>query len=1002
MSEQEESSSMSREDQDRLLMTVASVLFLPATIMTGISYILLTRQRNRPSVITAGMAVLSLLTIVFALVSGSFTDVQNLVSQPGEISSNWRLAIPAYLALCSVLGVAGSAFMTNWLVRKMEANPHRKQLPGNWMYKFEFRRAPWEEKARAKMVSQLKSGSLHSAESTPVGICEEGEYSIVSMYETEMANHTLISGQTGSGKTITMLSMILNDIVNGLPVVVLDMKRSPELAAKLAAWCKTNGRTFYHFVNGTPEEYDVEHSPGQATYDMLRVGTPTVKAEMILNMREFDTASEVYKQYLQQVTQVTMKMLDVANREHPALKMNAMFDMTGKRVYDTVEFSRRPIVSEQVAAEMARRAERGIKAPFNVESFLVERGFLQRKTVNRIEWNRGGLYQFATAISGDNLRSLTEACAGTEIEADAYALAEALDKRFPNKMIKDAITELQGQMRIIFASDYGRWLMTDSGGPSIDLFNATKEAGSGPVILFSLNADSEREFARFVGSLIVADITNVSARRRNLSLTNRVKVYVDEFQTLPQESVTGLLEKSRASEISVTLSQQSIEQVVSNASRNGEAFLKSILDNCGNFVIHAGMTQDTAERIANVIGSEEVETYSVTGGSHGSMPWNRNHASQKVSTKTERQWKVDPEVFMKLSLPKPYNNFKTTAVVVNKSCADPRFKARRGAVARVVHMIPDEKVLAAYYEPTSASDGDSDYAGEMDHDALIDAILEDEHEIGDIDPDLAALLDDDDEDQKLSNESYDDDEYDDDDPFSDDDESADGDFRFELIGVEDSSVEPRVEMTKRAAVSPARTGRNSVPSMGVEESDPDVVDVDDDDMMIIAEALKDDTANTASEASEGNSPSSSVPMMKFTSPAEPEVESSHEDADEEAEIILEVEDEDEEPDLSHAFDDDDEPTAARTPEPAPAAYSKAQEPVETALRTASPLTRPAPARPLRAEDFNEGDDLDDYPLTAFAEHVASSGREAPRVIGERKEDSSDSIIRVLPDFDDEY
>ena len=53
------------------------------------------------------------------------------------------------------------------------------------------------------------------------------------------------------------------------------------------------------------------------------------------------------------------------------------------------------------------------------------------------------------------------------------------------------------------ASDYGPWLRT-GGKDSIDinLFELTKDASKGAVILFSINSDSERDFAEYIGSLI--------------------------------------------------------------------------------------------------------------------------------------------------------------------------------------------------------------------------------------------------------------------------------------------------------------------------------------------------------------------------------------------------------------------------------------------------------------------------------------------------------------------
>lgn len=441
--------------------------------------------------------------------------------------------------------------------------------------------------------------------------------------------------------TVTMQSLILNDIKAGTPVVLIDMKRSPEFASKLAKWTHDAGGTFYHFVNGDPESYDVPYSEGQSLYDPLKSGSPTSKADMVLGMREYDTASAVYKSNMQQLLQVLFAMLKYADKS---------------------------------------------KAP-------------------SIAWDQGGIYQLASAVATGNIVELAGACEGTPIEKEAEAISDAA---LGKTGIKHAMDELQGQMRTIVASEYGRWLKADPRvDSSIDIFKQTQSPGT--VILFSLNSDAEPDFARYVGSMIMADLTATSARRRNSQMENQVNVYIDEFQAINPSSVAGLLEKSRESRIAMTLAQQSFEQIIAATQRNGEAYLLSIMDTCSNFIVHAGSTEDSALRLAKILGKHEVDSYRASNKNKSfmfSINWS-NKRNQTVQTSKESRWKFDPSEFMALSSPDKNNSFKSTAVIVNKTCSDPLYKDAKGAVARTVWMVPPKEVLAKYYEPKFVDDGET-------------------------------------------------------------------------------------------------------------------------------------------------------------------------------------------------------------------------------------------------------------------------------------------------------
>lgn len=334
-----------------------------------------------------------------------------------------------------------------------------------------------------------------------------------------------------------------------------------------------------------------------------------------------------------------------------------------------------------------------------------------RQRAHSVDWGHGGISQVASSVNG-NLAELAAACEGTPIQVDAETIARQAMERTSN--MARQVTELQGQMRTLLVSEYGPWLRPSAESRNIDLYELTSRPGN--VILFSLNADSEKDFSRYMGSLIMADLNAVSARRRNAGDQNQVNVYVDEFQAVPPTALTSLLEKSRQSHLAMTLASQSFEQIVSSADRNGEAYLLGILDTSSNFVIHSGATEDSAERVAKILGKHMQTVYSQAKHNQSflfSLNW-KNRRKQTVQSREEERWVVEPKDFMRLSAPTKNNGFRATAMLINKSSDDPLFRGHEGAMARKVWMIPDDRVTAQYHEPRLHSMADDPYGAEVE------------------------------------------------------------------------------------------------------------------------------------------------------------------------------------------------------------------------------------------------------------------------------------------------
>jgi len=632
--ESNNNSSSTKKDSSvpgKLVLSLILLLFLPAFVLGLLMYaILLRKLRQRISVSFVVSSIIGSLSLIVWYLSDAGIKFLGVIENWRYINVYWVDLVPAFVSVNILLGSLFGFILILWEVRQIKSNPHRVQLEGSWMYKFKFRRTPWEYYKRKKKIKGLMEGKYHSEEKIAIGIDEEDN--IVYRYNTEMHQSTLISGTTGSGKTITMLNSMLSDIINGISIIVIDFKRSQEFSTKLAQWANEQGRDFYHFDNGAPEEYKVEGSPGHAFYDPLK-NSGSAKADMILGMREYDTAAAVYKQNMRELLQTLFFIMKYADK---------------------------------------------------------------KKTKN-IKWDQGEIYKINSIVNGlngsaeGNLMELIDATSGTEAESVARDFELKVKKKTSG--LNQAFIALQGQMSTLVNSEYGRWLKYEKNDRNIDLYKLLKEPGN--VILFSMDGLSEKDFARYMGSLILSDLSAVSAMRLRNGIDDHVNVYIDEFQAVSPTSLAPLLEKSRASGFGTTMASQSYEQIISAAESNGEAQLNSILDTCANFIVHAGATEKSAQRLSNIAGQETKTIYRQANQNQSfifSLNW-KNRRNQMVHTSTEKDWIAPPSKFMNLSMPKSSNNYKTEAIIVKKSSDEPNNRGKEGVVIKKVWMIPTNRVL---------------------------------------------------------------------------------------------------------------------------------------------------------------------------------------------------------------------------------------------------------------------------------------------------------------------
>ena len=634
------------------LFILSGMAVLPGFIASLITYYILFRTlKQKPIVIYLFLAVVSFFIFIWNLIAHPLTSMD---------ISNHTSFMTAYLYLCSIAYVILTFFIVFHQARQLRLYPELKVMKG-WAYNFEYRKTPYELYKRKQNIKSLKEGNEYAYDSAPLGILADKVFMesndagdvkyfdkerIVRSYYTERCGHTAATGQTGAGKTYTMLQLMRNDIEAGNPVFAIDFKKGTEYPYYLAKWAKEHGRQFYHFTAGKPGTYNNPFCDNQASYDPLATGTATSKADMMLNLRQWDGASEVYKKRTKDILESIFYLLENVDRE---------------------------------------------------------------KTKQYINWHEGGLSQFVSALQLKNLYALIEqfkidvsnkehACeyvsGGDKRRLSALlGLYEELNSP-QGKGLLEQINGLVSNCRTLIMSSYGDWLAKGETPYHINLFEfATSEEA--PVVLFSFNPQEESDFAKYMGSIILSDLSRTSAYKNAQGNKDLVGVYLDEFQILDPATVADLLEKARSSKMYILLSLQSLEQIVKSSSANGTAVRDSIVDTIQNFIIHKGSGQNTAEELAKIIGQTNMKKYVESGQRNSSLfqlNW-RNSRNSRVNTQVEPDWIVSPSKFQNLSAPVKENNYTSTAYYITKACAEKEFASMERAVARKVQIIVDEELL---------------------------------------------------------------------------------------------------------------------------------------------------------------------------------------------------------------------------------------------------------------------------------------------------------------------
>lgn len=585
-----------------------------------------------------------------------------------------------------MLGIVLGGFIALWWqrvqIRKMLRKPYLTTMDNlypRWMYHFEFRPTPWENHKVKRTEKLMREGAYvpyHNRDLLPLGFevyqdndstppINRTQGNVVSRAYDETFRHTIITGTTGSGKTVTEKSFTLNDMDNGQTLFFIDCKNDPENAEFLAKMAHERGLNFYHFAD--MPQYRIQNNPrGLSSYDPLASGNRDKKLAMLMGLREWDTASSVYRSQSTTYLTKVLKVMEECQRLH---------------VFDSVE---------------------------------------------SIDTTQGYTYTFVqlldTRIYNDVVSGLNRVASTHPESAGVVELANALsedlnpsNRHDSAKASRHAQAEYAGVLVGLMNSGYGKWLKRNPNSGSGEIINIS-ELSSQPnnVVLFGLDASQPQDMGSVIGSLILNDITNMTEERKGKGDLNPVSVYVDEFQSLPPTAISSAIQKARSSQTAITLAFQSLEQITATTGR--QEFIKGLVDTCGNFVFHNGSNMETGEIASKMLGTRKRTDYRVTDIQEPPffdvfrpftslftiIMWNFKVKDDKVTRIQTEEYILNPSEFTSLIAPNKAQGINISqAIVIKKSSSDPLDKHRKTVVAHKVSMIAPDVVLENYFDPNA-------------------------------------------------------------------------------------------------------------------------------------------------------------------------------------------------------------------------------------------------------------------------------------------------------------
>ena len=326
----------SSDNQFKLLLGLAFILVSPITVITAAAvYVIFSYGKIKRSVI----AVFSLPFFIIPLFFLQ-TAWHNFLNSWFETFTRIFAAEDKFPVILQMLGQQFWIAVPTGVLVGLGFSTWRWFTRARWQ-EWKFRRTPWEILATKRTIEKIKNDEDTPTDGMTLGIDKNSSNRVVQTY-AEAGGQTLVMGGSGSGKTRTALTRARDQIKNGDGLVFVDLKADPEVTNIIKIYCDRYGRRMQHFtLQDLGEPYTGPVEEGPAHYDPLAQGDHTRRADMVLDLRDWENA-DFYKK----LTQSYLQLLFTVHINNPPKEgMSALEDAIALMSPKYLQERARPLAS---------------------------------------------------------------------------------------------------------------------------------------------------------------------------------------------------------------------------------------------------------------------------------------------------------------------------------------------------------------------------------------------------------------------------------------------------------------------------------------------------------------------------------------------------------------------------------------------------------------------------------------------------------------------------------
>lgn len=160
---------------------------------------------------------------------------------------------------------------------------------------------------------------------------------------------------------------------------------------------------------------------------------------------------------------------------------------------------------------------------------------------------------------------------------------------------------VRDRLAILSESDIGPWLTPKPGIPELDL---RLIVANGDVAYIQLDGDRFPEASKMLGSALVTDISTIVGELNSKHFVQPTLVMIDEFAAVGAYEVVRIFGRGRSCGFSLVLGTQSFSDF--DEIDPTRTLVDKVLDGVSGIVIHLQTIPESAERLSQIAGTEEV------------------------------------------------------------------------------------------------------------------------------------------------------------------------------------------------------------------------------------------------------------------------------------------------------------------------------------------------------------------------------------------------------------